>query len=59
MFRCKKSIATILMKELVTWADHNNIKFISEINPGGDLDKEQLIAFCTRIIRFGNRGRGL
>jgi GNAT superfamily N-acetyltransferase len=44
-----QGIATALMKELVAWADHNNIKLISEINPYGDLDKEQLIAFYQKF----------
>lgn len=44
-----QGIATALMQELITWANNNSIKLISEINPYGDLDKEQLITFYQKF----------
>lgn len=43
-----KGITTKLMQELVNWADEKEITLLAEINPYGDLGREELIKFLEK-----------
>ena len=51
-----KGVATQLMQEMVDWADCQKINILLEINPYGDLDLDQLIAFYGKF-GFKHYGR--
>lgn len=43
-----QGIATGLMQELTAWADEKEVVLIAEINPYGDLGREELIEFLKK-----------
>jgi GNAT superfamily N-acetyltransferase len=43
-----QGIATKLMQELTNWADEKGVALIAEINPYGDLGREELIEFSLK-----------